>query len=851
MAKSTQNKRKSRKSIETPKAATLSPDKPLIPVKYQDLTYIGILCLLIFIFISGALFGGGFSAGDNIASMSFDNYLKEAAKNGEFPLWTPYIFGGMPSYASLLTTGERFWDFIPIIVFGINKFIGWIFESDAARVAVFYCYYAIGMYLLMITKKHDKFVAFFTSFAAVFSTSIIVWMMIGHSTKPVVFGMFPFAFLLIEKIREKFSIVYTVLLIFAIHIMFEGAHLQMIYYIVIAFGVYFVFELINRAITKNNLMGAVRAGVVLALAGIIAFLMSSDRYFSTMEYTQYSTRGTSPIEQSSALIQEDSDEKDYNYSTQYSFSPAETMVFFNPSFFGFGKRDYTIEGARDREIKLYAYWGQKEAEDAPPYMGIFILGLAIIGVILNRKVVFVQYLVVLSIIAWLVAMGKNMPWFYDLLYYNLPYFDKFRAPSMILAMMQFSVPIMAGYGLSSLIKLGREGSPLVKKVMRITLIISAGYLILGFLYSIAFKESYIESINAKFGQMYPPEIITYIYDSMVSDWYITAALAIGFFGMLWAYLAGKLNGKIFYFIAFALLMLDLWRVAYRPMEIQEKKETKDMFKPSDAVQFMQQDTSLFRIANMTRQSPNQTASYLLQSVNGYHAAKLRVYQDLMDVSNIGGAEGHTSMLYNPFLWNMMNVKYIYADQQMGQGMQPIYQSQYSNELVYYNPSMLPRAFFVAGVEKAEPLQILKKLKAMDFDPLDIAYVEEDLDIKLDAPGETAKATVTEFKNEYIKAEVEATGSNLLFFGEIYYPAGWKAYIDGEEVPIIKTNYAFRSVVVPKGKHTVEMKFVSVRFELGYTISFALNIATILALAGGLFIAWNNKKKKKVEEKTEE
>jgi membrane protein YfhO len=856
MAKTPNNNNKARKSVETPKRKIVSktPSKPLVPVKYQDLTYIGILVGLIFIFIWGALWGGGFAASDNVAAMSFDNYLKQAAQDGEFPLWVPYIFGGMPSYASLLTTGERFWDVIPMLVFGINRFVGWVFQSDAARVAVFYCYYAIGMYLLMITKKHDKFVAFFTSFAAVFSTSIIIWLMIGHSTKPVVFGMFPFAFLLIEQIREKFSLVYAVLLVFAIHIMFEGSHVQMIFYVMCAFGLYFVFEIISRAITKNNLMGAVRAGGVLILAGSLAFLMSSDRYFSTLEYTEYSTRGTSPIEQNT-IVEGNSAEKDYNYATNWSFSPEETMTFFVPNFFGFGKLDYEGRATGNKKQKIPTYWGQKPFEDASQYMGIFVLMLAIVGFIFNRKVVFVQYLLALAIFSWMLSMGKNMPILYDFFYYNVPNFEKFRAPSMALALLQFAVPVLAGYGLSSLIKMRREASPDGKKISLIILISSAAFLVLGFLYSLVFKTTYMEAVTAK-PQLaqYPAEILDFIWSSMINDWYVTALIAIAFAGILFAFVQNKISSKIFYFVVAGLLILDLWRVDYRPMDVSEKKQDTEMFRASDAIQFMQNDESVFRIVDMSQEGqghPNISAAYLLQGVNGYHAAKLRVYQDLMDVANKSGAEGSTSILYNPFLWNMMNVKYIYMDRPMGQGAQPIYQSQTTNEHVYYNPEMLPRAFFVGGVEKADGLQILKNLKAGNFNPRELAYIEEDINQKLDAPQAGAKAEVVEYKNEYIKAEVEATGNNLLFFGEVYYPAGWTAYVDGKETPIIKTNYAFRSIVVPAGKHTVEMIFTSEKFELGYALSFGINIATILALVGGLFIAWKQKKSKIVDRNSEE
>ncbi len=173
------------------------PEKQIIPEKYQDLFYVSILIISLLIFFGGAIFGSGFNASDNIASTSFHPYLEAAKKDGNFPLWMPYIFGGMPSYGSLLTTGSRVWDVVPGLLFGFSDFVGSAFGNDSGRIAFFYMIYAVGIYLLMRSKKHERFVAFFTSFAATFSTGVIIWIMIGHNTKPVVFSMIPFVFMFI------------------------------------------------------------------------------------------------------------------------------------------------------------------------------------------------------------------------------------------------------------------------------------------------------------------------------------------------------------------------------------------------------------------------------------------------------------------------------------------------------------------------------------------------------------------------------------------------------------------------------------------------------------------------------
>jgi hypothetical protein len=246
---------------------------PLVPEKYQDLVFIMLLVLAVFIFFGGAIFGGGFHADDNIASASTQPFLEEAGKEGRFPLWMPYIFCGMPSYASLLTSGTRVWDILPLIFFGIPKLIGALFNSDVARLTTYYALYGIGIYWLLRTKGHERPVAFVSALGAAFSTWIITWIMIGHNTKPIVFAMLPYMFIFTEKLIAKFSILYLVLLVIALHIMMEAGHLQMIFYSACAVGIYLIYELVYRSITRNKPLYVIITEILLVVAGCIAFFL--------------------------------------------------------------------------------------------------------------------------------------------------------------------------------------------------------------------------------------------------------------------------------------------------------------------------------------------------------------------------------------------------------------------------------------------------------------------------------------------------------------------------------------------------------------------------------------------------
>ena len=185
-----------------------------IPEKYRDLAAWGAILLFVVVFFADALFTGKnfLSEGDNIAFYSFIPYLDAANESGEFPLWVPYIFSGMPSLASFLAAGERSWDFISMLLFAFPRLIGDLLGNDTGRLATWYTIYGWGVYTLMRVKNHSRMVGVFSSVAAIFATFVIVWIMIGHSTKPVSLATLPWILLALERLREKFSLLNVFLL---------------------------------------------------------------------------------------------------------------------------------------------------------------------------------------------------------------------------------------------------------------------------------------------------------------------------------------------------------------------------------------------------------------------------------------------------------------------------------------------------------------------------------------------------------------------------------------------------------------------------------------------------------------
>jgi len=831
--------RRSERQRGTPERQWLSR---LIPERYHDLALCLLIWVALWVFLAPAVFGGGvFAASDNLASWSFGPYLQAARREGTFPQWIPYIFSGMPSFASLLVTGTRWWDFLMQLTIGLTQLVGDLLRSDAARVSCFYIGYGIGMYWLLRFRGHQRLVAFWGALAAVFSTFIIAWILIGHNTKPWALMTLPYGLLLLERLRQRFSLLWAALLVVVLHVMLLSAHVQMVFYLGLFYAVYLLVELLVRALRRENPLGVLRAGGILVVASGIAFGLSADRFLSTLEYTPYSTRGSLPIHLDSAQRAKAAEGGlDYEYATNWSFSPQEMITFLVPNFYGFGKLEYRGPLSNNRPVMLHTYWGQMPFTDAANYMGIAVLLLALFGAWRLRRDPFGITLVGVALLGLLLSFGKNFPLVFDLFFYHVPLFNKFRAPSMALVLVQVAVPILAAAGLSTVLGWRWQPEPATRTFFRWAFGALGVWLLLGVIVWAFFEQSYLEAVaRSPIGKQYPPAIHAFIWSQMIEDWFMTTFLGLATLGVLWLFVRGRLSSELLGVLLVGLLLWDLWRVALRPMELERRRPEETVFRRTDIIDFLKQQRGLFRVADFASAVPNASAYWFLENIHGYHAAKLRVYQDMLDVAGNGGG----SVVLNPFLWNLLNVRFVITPEPLAvEPLRLLFRSQQTGAYLYENPAALPRAFFVDSVAVLPPLDILRRLQRGDFDPRRVAFLEAPLPERIEPAGEGATAQVLVHKNEYIKLHVTAPGRNFLFVSEIIYPPAWQATIDGEPVPIYKTNYAFRGIVVPPGTHTVEFRYRSPAFERGRQLSLGLNIGVLLAVAAGAWLEWRRRKR---------
>jgi hypothetical protein len=825
------------------RGGAMREDRSIIPRQYQHAVAIAVLFLSLVVFFNQIIFNGKtFLGADTIAAHSWDNVQKEATNEGVFPLWNPYIFCGFPAYGSLTLSGPRFFDISALVRGYAWTALSYLFlDPPEGWVLAFYLIFGIGIYFFAFSKVKQKVASLIAALGAVFSMYIISWVPAGHFTKIAVIAFFPYIFMIVERLREKFDWKIALLLIFVLHFSFLPGHIQMIFYTYLTLGVYFVFFLIRTVVKKEDWKPIVRTGVVFAVATTLALAMNADQYLSVWEYSPFSMRGSNPIVQGPGAEKTVEGGLAYDYATAWSFGVGEVVTFFVPSWYGFGRTTYQGPLTNNQPIQQVFYFGPEPWTESPQYMGIVILIFAIIGFIRNRKKPFVQFLGLMSLISLLIAFGKEFPLLYDPMFKYFPMFNKFRGPSMILTLVQIMVPILAAYGFASFVGSKAQGIPPAsdkrwKYVLGgLGILFAMGVFVPGFYKAVYSNFISTQTIAAKFGnnQQALGMLYEFFQDKVATDFLFAFGFLLVVFGALYRYLHQRLSFSLLTVIVLGVVLADLWRIDYQPMDPQPRSEEKAIFTAPDYVRYLQQDTTLYRVLLFENGQPpydNKLAYWKIQSAYGYHGAKMRWYQDIVDVAGIG----------NPLVWQLMDVKYIISNRpDSSQILSLVYNGpQYK---VYLNRAHLPRAFFVNRYEVTSGLDMLMKMKSMSFDVRDVAFVINDPHLDIEPPKEGAEAKYTQYGLQNLALNVTATGNNLLFLSESYYPRGWKAFIDGKETPIYRLDYLFRGVVVPKGTHTVTMEFEPSLFYVGKDLSLATNILLLGTLGVAGFGFWRKRK----------
>ena len=825
-----------------------------LPQKYHVLAAILIIFILFLIFLYPLYFGNKtFQAGDYISSKGTSEY---AVQHG-FSLWNPYIFCGLPAYATW--PGFKWFNLIYVGITFIKKIYVSIFSVDYSVWTIYLIILGITSFYLVKLLTKNIFVSLFSAISTSFCTGLIVFLYIGHVTKLSTVAFYPLFFLILLKFQNKIRLIDILILIIALQLSVQTFHVQIIFYTFLSVAIYFIYFFLRALIKKEkeNQIKILKSAGVFACSVIIALLIQSDNITQIYQYTPYSTRGTESILDKTQGKVEQNTSDYYEYHTSWSFSPEEVLTFIVPSFYGFGSSTYQGPLTNNQTVKVNTYFGQMPFVDvAVGYMGIIVFVLALFGIFTRWEEPFVQFLTILCGIALIISFGKNFPILFNLLFYNLPYFNKFRVPSMILVLVQLSIPILAGIGLMRIISLRNDKNEKLKKTIKNLAIGFSIVFILSLLLNGAISDWFISRINnyaVSIQQSQPRLAQQFQALGGYTAGMFSGDLLFGFAFLsitFWAavgYINLKLSKDSLVLIVIILTIADLWRIDARGEDYIDNPDFQNLFtNPPEYITAIknQNEKEPFRILNIKQDgsygsfnnNSNFNSYYLLEDFYGYSAIKPRSYQDIIDVV------GPT----NPTLWRMLNVKYIVTDKPVqSEGFSLIDRTDKS--IVYKNKNALPRVYFVDSIKTQTGLALLNNIKTSSFDPKKIAYTDKEINV--DPIDSTAYAKVVQYKDGLIKVNANASGNNFLFLGDTYVPYGWKAEIDGKGTNIYKADYGFMGIIVPKGEHTIEFTFAPISFYISKYLGLILSSLVLLGLIIAVFIEIKKSKQIKTIEQS--
>jgi hypothetical protein len=847
--------KKTTKSIKTSKEekptffSSFSLSK-YIPEKFHIPVFVLVILALFLFFFSPLYFGGKtFQSGDIITSNSSKTYVEN--HTGEYTLWNPYVFGGMPAYA--LAVGYKWFNLIYVTVNSVRDVFSSPFAVDYAMWTFYLLALAYTMFTFFYLQTKNKLISLFVALAVSFSTGLIVFLFIGHVTKLTSLWVFPVLFLLLFNFQKRIKFFEVLVLIFFMDVLFLGWHVQIIFYIFFAVMIYFIYFFLRSIRIKDKLLTKqlLKSLAVFVLAIVIGLLIQSDNLTQVYEYTPFSTRGKESILEKETGPTKQSESDFYQYATNWSFSPGEILTFIIPSYYGFGKSTYQGPLSQNQPVEVNTYFGQMPFVDVAMYMGVIIFFLALFSMIVNWKNPLVRFFTILSLIALLISFGRTFPLIYDLMFNYFPFFDKFRVPSMILVLVQLSFPILAGLGLVKIISLKENPDEKISKIIQNTFYVLGGIFVLTLLLGSPLKDWFISraASNPEKGARLQA-IHDYMGDMFLADIRLAFFFVAATFGMAFAFTKKKLSADLLVIAIIVLVVIDLFRINYRGETFIENSTIEQQFIKPDFIQAIENtgDKSVYRVLNLKQdgsigalnQNSNYLAYFLMFDIYGYSGIKPRAIQDYYDV--LGSPA-------NPTFWRMLNVKYIVFDKEVNSpDLQLIYAGDKS--FVYLNRNALPRAYFVNQVAKKSGSEIINMVKNTQFDPAYIAFTEEEV-AEIEAPDSTAYVRIEKFEDELIQMDVNASGNNFLFLGDTYMTGeidyklfkvhtGWKAFINGAETKIYRANHGFRGVVVPKGNHKIEFTYLPESFVISKYLSLTFSSLIMLGLVVG--ISFNLRKK---------
>ena len=813
--------------------------------------------IILFVFLALAYFAPAVFEGRELfqqdvagASGNASDVYRHMESSGEFSYWTNSLFGGMPMYQiapSYPSVG---------IIRGIQDVLTlqWPFCLLPGYSWLLFAMLG-GFYLFMRALRVDRIPSVLGAIMWTFSSYFIILITAGHIWKLMTLAFIPPTIAgIIHSYRGRYLLGGAMTALFAA-LQILSNHVQMSYYFAFLI-VFIILGYFVEAVREKKFRPFIFASLVTLFSGLIALGINSSNLYHTYEYGLETTRGGSeltPLPSADGQKQVEANAKglDKEYITAWSYGKAETFTLLVPNLYG-GASEYlgndpeAIESvpAEFKEIigGMNHYWGDQPFTAGPVYVGAFVLFLFVLGVIKVQGPL-KWALLGGTIFSIALAWGHNMMWLSDLFIDHVPLYNKFRTVSSILVVAEFTIPALA---VLALVQFVREPKAFLED--KVALYVSLGLTLLPCLVLWLIPQSVLALMSGQEQEMFRQAMgrsqlpVTAIMASLKevragivsADALRSAVIIVLSLVPCFLYAQGKLKKVPLFALLGLITLADLWLVDKRYLHDDlfiPKESVEAQARPvTDVDKAIAQDTDPhYRVMNLAVNSFNDaTTSANHRSVGGYHAAKLRRYQDLIE---------RQLAQQNPEVYNMLDTRYfIFADKDRG--------------LMYQrNPDAFGPAWFVddirwvasadeemAGLDSTALRQtaLVDKRFSSELQGYKAATNSLASTDSLSVPSGQASVKLLTYTPSMAKYQVTTDEPRLLVFSEIYYPHGWHLMLDGKkELPIVRANYVLRAAYIPQGTHELTMTFdpASIhRTELIAEISTGLLVLLLVASA---------------------
>ena len=777
-------------------------------------------------------------------------------RTGETTRWTNSIFGGMPTYQ--MSPSYQSTDGLSQVM---NAYHLWLPDN-----VWFLFAYLLGFYILLRAFDFRQSLAALGSVMWAFSSYFLIIIAAGHLWKVMALAYLPPMIAgVVLAYRGRYLSGFIVTALFTAFEI-KANHVQMTYYYLFII-LFMVIGYLVKSIREKQLAIFLKATGVLAAAALIGIAINLSSLYHTWQYQKESMRGKSELVKKDAANQTSSG-LDRDYITQWSYGIDETLTLLVPDAKGGASvplsKNATAMAKADPQIQsmipqLYdafpQYFGTQPGTSGPVYVGAFVLFLFILGLFIVKGPM-KWALLAATVLSILLAWGHNFMGFTNFFLDYIPMYAKFRTVASILVIAEFTIPLLAALALKKIV----DEPDVLSKQMKfayISLALTAGVAALIALFPDMMGPFVSEQERQMVGSIQGMDggtartILANISDmraAMVSSdaWRSVIIILIGF-ALLFAYKLKKLRADYMIAALLVLCLVDMWQVDKRYLndEMFVPKSERDMPQQPTATDIeINKDKSLdYRVLNFASNTFNENeTSYFHKSIGGYHPAKLRRYQEMIDayiapemqkaMQAIAAKGGNMQQVDGVKLFpvlNMLNTKYFIFPLQGGATM-PL-----KNIYAQGNGWFVDKIDYVADAN-AEYAEVGK------IDVRHEAVADKQFEAVLGqakANDSTATVKLDKYEPNNLQYTVNSKNGGIVVFSEIYYP-GWKATVDGQSVELGRVNYILRAVNVKPGKHIVVLDFHPTSISTTETIAYISIVILLLAIAGAGYMEWKKK-----------